>query len=1560
MVKIYASQWGCIQPLLWVCLLFAHGRAAGQCLPPTEPPTPYCHQAPLVCLQDICYSTNPDDGAIHLEPADWCLSNNPPHDPHYYLFQATETLIQIHIAVNSCHGMGCGLQAVITNACLVGFVPWTGANMIACDAMACAGETMILAPGNMVPGQNYWLMIDTDMEGSHCSYTIEYLDGVLLPEIASDLTSASSLDTVVCPGQDDWRAFTQTLPDVQGYYWTGLPWPPGYHLTRFADMHGNGEPLSIPDNVPPGVYQICVVGVTGCDTTDNPACFDLYVVDPGGESTPETYCAEDFNNGIDWEDLVIFQPGMYTQEYMSPEGCPYDSTKEFFEYEEPIEGYIDTVICGETLIYEGEEYFNPGTYTLYYEDATSNGCDSFATLQLDLSYIEVVTDFYCLNGSFVLTSNIVLAVPNSNGVQYRWYRNGILVSTAPTFTSALPGTFTLFLNYFQCQFPAVTNPIVINLPDLVPDPPPLNPYSNIACANEIATYSVIPDLSGAMRFYEWSVNPPGVPFTLIDTLNSGIQVNWQGFTSGTVCVNGVNHCGAGLDTCFNVTVIPAPTAGFSLPAQACTDSTITIQFTGTGTPGASYLWNFGGATIQSGGTGPGPHVLSWNSPGTHTVSLQVAEVECDTSSVTHNIFIENLGQPVLSCNSTVNSITFEWSPVFGAVNYQVNVLQGPMGTLSGTSYVVNGLAPGTTVEIQVIATGVGACPSTSATIECIAQSCPPLTIQIQIPDDSFCLGDVTGTIPLSALVEGIPSAGIWSGPGVNAGGTFDPFIAGPGVHTIVFSYSEGTCDYQRSIDVTVINSPTSTFNVDAVICQASNASVLYTGNASVNANFQWDFGTGVAIGSGAGPYSVTWNTTGLHTISLLVEENGCESELVSHTIDVQPVITAPAISCFPTTSSVTIQWSNVPNATAYDVTHLFGPMGTINGNQYVVTGIAPGDSVSIQIEVSGNTICPPVVIEASCVAENCPMPVINIDPVNDICLYTGTGTVDLNVTVTNGNGSGVWSGNGVTNVQQGIFDPNIAGEGSHLIEYHYTDNGCSFMESITISVYDPPTAVISNATFTLTCDNNSELVLVGTNSSGGGPLSYSWTTPDGMIIGPGNQTTVTAGAEGEYFLTVIDQVSMCEDVVSVTLIEDTGLPTADAGADALINCETEFAVLGGNSSSGPQFTYAWSTTGGGTIDSNPNAATITVSSGGTYTITVTDEDNGCTAVDQAFVAIDIAQPSGVLAVGDVLDCDVSTTIVSAVISPSGSYTYLWDTSDGQIVSGNGTTSILVDRAGIYTLYVTSDSNGCTDTVSIEVFADPEVIAAIDALVDNPDCPGDKDGMIEIVQIVGGSPPFTYAWSNQTSGSGLLFLAPGTYTVTVTDANGCIFVESYTLPEPVEINPEIGADLLHNYGETITITLTVTNPATVAEIIWEGVAPACTGCFQNSFLAEVSGNVFVTVIDENGCEARDTLTLTVDKNRNVFIPTVFSPNGDNINDVFRIQGALLNTIGYLRIFDRWGNVVYDQPPVVAGGAEGWDGTFKGKPLNPGVYVYTAMLIHLDGYEEAVIGDVTLVR
>jgi gliding motility-associated-like protein len=103
-------------------------------------------------------------------------------------------------------------------------------------------------------------------------------------------------------------------------------------------------------------------------------------------------------------------------------------------------------------------------------------------------------------------------------------------------------------------------------------------------------------------------------------------------------------------------------------------------------------------------------------------------------------------------------------------------------------------------------------------------------------------------------------------------------------------------------------------------------------------------------------------------------------------------------------------------------------------------------------------------------------------------------------------------------------------------------------------------------------------------------------------------------------------------------------------------------------------------------------------------------------------------------------------------------------------------------------------------------------------------------------------------------------------------------------------------------------------------------------------------------------------LTVIVPRIIFIPNIFSPNGDGINEFFTISGRFnLTDINFLRIYDRWGNQLFEKLGLSPGEqSEGWDGNFNGEPMQPGVYVFVAELQYEDGYAETVSGNITLVR
>ena len=117
-----------------------------------------------------------------------------------------------------------------------------------------------------------------------------------------------------------------------------------------------------------------------------------------------------------------------------------------------------------------------------------------------------------------------------------------------------------------------------------------------------------------------------------------------------------------------------------------------------------------------------------------------------------------------------------------------------------------------------------------------------------------------------------------------------------------------------------------------------------------------------------------------------------------------------------------------------------------------------------------------------------------------------------------------------------------------------------------------------------------------------------------------------------------------------------------------------------------------------------------------------------------------------------------------------------------------------------------------------------------------------------------------------------------------------------------------------------------------------------------------------VTNENGCTATDEVTIRVIKDRPVYIPNVFSPNGDGVNDGFTIfSGPGLQEIEKLQVFSRWGELVFEASGILPNDESlGWDGLFNGEPVDPGVFVYIAQLRFADLEVVQMEGDVTVLR
>jgi len=118
---------------------------------------------------------------------------------------------------------------------------------------------------------------------------------------------------------------------------------------------------------------------------------------------------------------------------------------------------------------------------------------------------------------------------------------------------------------------------------------------------------------------------------------------------------------------------------------------------------------------------------------------------------------------------------------------------------------------------------------------------------------------------------------------------------------------------------------------------------------------------------------------------------------------------------------------------------------------------------------------------------------------------------------------------------------------------------------------------------------------------------------------------------------------------------------------------------------------------------------------------------------------------------------------------------------------------------------------------------------------------------------------------------------------------------------------------------------------------------------------------VRVVDSLGCYGEDRIQVIVEKPRKVFVPTGFSPNGDLSNDILQVHGQSSARVLEFRVFDRWGELLYEATDFqINDTTTGWDGNFRGKAMDPGVYVWVLQVQYMDGAKETFKGNTTLVR
>lgn len=264
--------------------------------------------------------------------------------------------------------------------------------------------------------------------------------------------------------------------------------------------------------------------------------------------------------------------------------------------------------------------------------------------------------------------------------------------------------------------------------------------------------------------------------------------------------------------------------------------------------------------------------------------------------------------------------------------------------------------------------------------------------------------------------------------------------------------------------------------------------------------------------------------------------------------------------------------------------------------------------------------------------------------------------------------------------------------------------------------------------------------------------------------------------------------------------------------------------------------------------------------------------------------------------------------------------------------------------------------GCEkrDTFQVKVHEKPSAME-IETIPLN--CFGDQNGAIILSQVTGGKEPYVFTLDGIERADGLADnLGAGNYAIAVQDANGCSLDSTIEIPQPEALELNLGNDTILALGESLTLMPYYNQP--IASFSWSD----STLHSLNPVVQPEKMTLYELKITNNkGCTQTDALRVFVRKERHYFAPNIFSPNGDGVNDYFTIFGGkYVDRIEHLKVYDRWGELVYEQANVWPGQFYGWDGYFRGHLLNSGVYLYYADITYLDGLNELIHGTVTIVR
>ncbi len=978
----------------------------------------------------------------------------------------------------------------------------------------------------------------------------------------------------------------------------------------------------------------------------------------------------------------------------------------------------------------------------------------------------------------------------------------------------------------------------------------------------------------------------------------------------------------------SVRVFPQTQAAFTAPNQCLGIPTAFTNSTFTGGAATTYQWNFGDGNTS---TQENP-THNYTTSDTFNVTLISITPQGCNDTATQQVIVFPRPMPSFESDSAchTHTVTFANNSAIQWGTFSSNWSFGD-GNTSALPSPTHLYADTGNYSVKLVLTSDNGCTdSITKTARIHPNPTASFTVSDVCNDSSLVLNN-TSSIPTGSITYN------WNFGDGNTATNANPSHKYTTTNTFNISVvvtSAFGCADTADADATIILGGLPNFTAPAV-CEGfttvfTDSTVLKTGT-TVN-NFTWTFGDG--NGANTQNTSHVYAAFGTYNAKLVLDYGNSCFDSISKQVVVHPNPTAAFTvsdvcndsslvlnntSSIPT-GSISYNWNfgDGNTATNANPSHKYTTTNTFNISVVVTSAFGCADTADADATIILGGL-PNFTAPAVCEG---------FTTVFTDSTVLKTGTTVNNYTWTFGDGNGANTQN-TSHVYAafGTYNAKL------VLDY---GNGCFDSISKPVTVFANPSAAFN---FNTVCElNYTEFTNLSQPQAG----TCFWSFGDGNTSTDINPRHLYAD-DGIYNTTlIVTTPDLCRDTISqdvtVLAVGTAAFSVAPVcfGFNSVFINQTDSAI-------NPVGNYAW-TFGDNSTGTQHSPVKIYAADGNYSVRLIANFANGCADTTTGTAVV---YPTPVMSsTSNNISCfsfnDGNITL-NALIG-SAPFNYQWN-------NGASTGALNNIPAGQYGVTFT-DARGCVDSLRFTL-TQPDSLS-LNYFLDSISCTGLSDGRLEVL-VRGGTIPYTYNWSNGVNGIVNDKLAAGNYGITVTDANLCELIRLILLPDPPKFTVSLPLADTINLGESITLSPYVPY-STVRNWVWTpATALDCNDC-ENPVSTPYNDIVYtVYALSEKGCRDSAFTRINVEHTPVVYVPNMFSPNGDGVNDVVMVYANQVRDLDFL-IFNRWGEKVYEGHSIT----EGWNGIYKGTLQEPDAYVYLVNVTFLNGRTVSKSGSVTLVK